>query len=635
MPAQVAATVRWFERALEDNHFVWMVSGERFFVRVVPLLFAFCAYIATRHTQTEASVAAIWPANGLLLAGLLLSDSPRIRMHTLVACFAANILVNLAAGQPATVSVAFAAINAAEATMAYGLLQYCRVRDLEFTDSRTLIKFIVTCALSTVVPAMAGAAIVAVSAGADFLAAFSTWFVADALGLLVITPAFALAFRPGRSARQQIPAYKFVVLFGLLLAVCSVVFGQSSVPLLFLVTPVCVAIAFQFGPRYAAFTTLFLSAVSIYATYSGFGPAAVNTASEAASRVWMVQLFCLINLFTTLFVAAAIAERDAMSERIEMLSETEHESRRNLDAALDAMNQGLCLFDRQSRIVARNDHFLKLYKLDAALVPIGLPFQQLLKRCASSDTPVTAAASGLPLMADGDTDQLLSDGRTIRISQRRTASGGVICTYTDITVERKAEHDLRHTSLHDALTGLPNRRYFADQLNRLCQPGHKSDAFSVMLIDVDHFKDVNDSYGHAAGDQLLQVVGTRLSACVRASDTVARIGGDEFAVILTETKDESTAPSVARRMLSAVEQPVAIDGAVGLVTLSIGVARHSPDVSADALMKLADTALYQVKQGGRNNVIIAGDAAEKNCGGALDTVGSEAAPEVEPKDRAA
>ena len=186
--------------------------------------------------------------------------------------------------------------------------------------------------------------------------------MADALGLLVITPAFALAFRPGSSG-PSVTASRVVLLFSALAVVCGLVFGQTSVPLTFLVTPVCVAIAFQLGPRYAAFATLLLSAVSIYATYKGYGPAAINHASDEASRAWLVQLFCLVNLFTTLFVAAAVAERDAMRKRVEQLSAANQNSRRTLDAALDAMNQGLCIFDKELRIVARNDRFLQMYAL--------------------------------------------------------------------------------------------------------------------------------------------------------------------------------------------------------------------------------------------------------------------------------
>lgn len=599
-PAHVPVSVRWFERAIEDNHFLWLVSGERFFVRVVPLLFGVCVYLATRHTQTESSVAAIWPANGLLLAALLLSDSFRVKLHTLAACFGINMIVNLAVGHPLDVSLSFACINAAEAVIALYLLDRLLVDDLDFCELRTVVKFIGACLAATTAPAAVGAALVTTLAGADYFTAFSTWYMADVLGLLVITPAFALAFRPGNSG-PYVMASRVVLLFSALAVVCGLVFGQTSVPLMFLVTPVCVAIAFQLGPRYAAFATLLLSAVSIYATYKGYGPAAINHAGDETSRAWLVQLFCLVNLFTTLFVAAAVAERDAMRKRVEHLSAANQNSRRTLDAALDAMNQGLCIFDKELRIIARNDRFLQMYALSGHDVTIGLPFESLVKLCAASPSSMPVAEGGLPVLANCDVDQLLSDNRTIRISQRRTQNG-VICTYTDITVDRQAENALRHISMHDSLTGLPNRRFFADELSRLCAASHAGDKFCVMLIDVDHFKHVNDTLGHAAGDELLKIVGARLTSCVREFDTVARIGGDEFAIILRDGGEALVAHGVARRILEAVKRPVTIDGNVELISLSIGVARKEPDINPDVLMKRADVALYSVKQNGRNNM---------------------------------
>jgi diguanylate cyclase (GGDEF)-like protein len=617
LPAHVPVSVRWFERAIEDNHFIWLVSGERFFVRVVPLLFGICVYLATRHTQTESSVAAIWPANGLLLAALLLSDSYRVRLHTLAACCGINIIVNLAVGHSLGVSLSFAGINAAEAIIALYLLDSLLVDDLDFCELRTVVKFIGACLAAAAAPAAVGAALVTTLAGADYGTAFSTWYMADALGLLVITPAFALAFRPGVSGPNA-PASRVILLFSALAIVCGVVFGQTSVPLTFLVTPVCVAIAFQLGPRYAALATLLLSAVSIYATYKGYGPAALNHTGDGASRVWLVQLLCLVNLFTALFVAAAVAERDAMRKRVEQLSAANQNSRRTLDAALDAMNQGLCIFDKELRIVARNDRFLQMYALSGQDVTIGLPFESLVKLCADSKSSMPVAEGALPVLANGDVDQLLSDNRTIRISQRRTQNG-VICTYTDITVDRQAEDALRHISLHDPLTGLPNRRFFADELSRLCDASHADDAFCVMLIDVDHFKHVNDTLGHAAGDELLKIVGARLTSCVREFDTVARIGGDEFAIILRDGGEALLAHDVARRILEAVKRPVTIDGNVELISLSIGVARKEPDINPDALMKRADVALYAVKESGRNNVEVFVIAQDTGIGHRADS----------------
>ncbi len=140
-----------------------------------------------------------------------------------------------------------------------------------------------------------------------------------------------------------------------------------------------------------------------------------------------------------------------------------------------------------------------------------------------------------------------------------------------------------------------------------------------MLIDVDHFKHVNDTLGHAAGDELLKIVGARLTSCVREFDTVARIGGDEFAIILRDGGEALLAHDVARRILEAVKRPVTIDGNVELISLSIGVARKEPDINPDALMKRADVALYSVKESGRNNVEVFVTAQDAEIGHRADS----------------
>lgn len=252
------------------------------------------------------------------------------------------------------------------------MLHRLGVHDLRLKNTAALLRFVAACAVPPLASAVIGASIVSAWFGADYTEAMVTWYMADALGLLVITPAFALAFQRNSNRDRQLPTYKIVGFAAALVAVCAVVFSQT-LPLLFLVTPVCVAVAFHVGTRYAAFATLFLVSVSIYATCNGYGPAAMISAEHEASRLLIIQIFCMVNHFSTFFVAASITERDNMRKRVEQLSATEHESRRHLDAALNAMNQGLCLFDHTSRITARNARFLEIYGLDPNRVPAVSP----------------------------------------------------------------------------------------------------------------------------------------------------------------------------------------------------------------------------------------------------------------------
>lgn len=173
---------------------------------------------------------------------------------------------------------------------------------------------------------------------------------------------------------------------------------------------------------------------------------------------------------------------------------------------------------------------------------------------------------------------------------------------TDITVRKRAEARLLHEGLHDALTDLPNRTLFLDRLSRAVERAKRRDdhGFAVIVLDLDRFKLVNDSLGHAAGDLLLQVLAARLLACGRPEDTVARFGGDEFALLLEGVRDESDVTRVAERVLDTSRQPYLLGAQEVFVTASLGVAVSSSGYEeAEDVVRDADTALHRAKAGGR------------------------------------
>ena len=175
-------------------------------------------------------------------------------------------------------------------------------------------------------------------------------------------------------------------------------------------------------------------------------------------------------------------------------------------------------------------------------------------------------------------------------------------TLSDISERKLMEEQLRHLSQHDVLTGLPNRALFADRLQMaITQSLRHQRMFAVMALDLDYFKQVNDTYGHAVGDRLLVETAKRLLACVRGSDTVARMGGDEFSVILSEFSAQSEVGEVAARIVEKLAQAFELGEAVCQVSASIGVAMYPVHgLDADTLLANADASLYQVKRGGRN-----------------------------------
>ncbi|MEX5637936.1 diguanylate cyclase domain-containing protein, partial [Parafrankia sp. FMc2] len=169
-----------------------------------------------------------------------------------------------------------------------------------------------------------------------------------------------------------------------------------------------------------------------------------------------------------------------------------------------------------------------------------------------------------------------------------------------------ARRDLYHRALHDPLTDLGNRQLFNDRLRKLLTVSHRDGRdVALLFCDLDDFKAVNDSFGHGAGDQVLQVVAQRLRDCVRNSDTVARIGGDEFAVILEEGPD--LPESIGERVLASFEDPVKVGGREWSARVSVGLVRagHPPE-TAEALLHRADAAMYRAKRSGKNCLVIEG-----------------------------
>jgi len=190
---------------------------------------------------------------------------------------------------------------------------------------------------------------------------------------------------------------------------------------------------------------------------------------------------------------------------------------------------------------------------------------------------------------------------TITDLRREPAVGGIVCNARDVTVRKELEHDLRHQALHDTLTGLGNRAMFTNRVTEaLEQSSERLDAVSVLFVDLDDFKTVNDSLGHAVGDQLLVVAAERLRECLRVTDTAARLGGDEFAVLLEHAYGQSEVIQVAERILESLRAPIVIGPREIVVSASVGIAMNADrSTSAEVLLRNADMAMYLAKDRGK------------------------------------
>jgi diguanylate cyclase (GGDEF)-like protein/PAS domain S-box-containing protein len=213
---------------------------------------------------------------------------------------------------------------------------------------------------------------------------------------------------------------------------------------------------------------------------------------------------------------------------------------------------------------------------------------------------------------DGTVDLPCGSTRHIRTRKVALADGGrprfVIGVCEDVTDRRASEARIAHMAHHDGLTDLPNRYLFGDRLaSALARLGDASEALAVHYIDLDGFKAVNDTWGHATGDRLLQAVAGRLRGALRGCDTAARFGGDEFAVLQAPIADAEEAARLAERLIVALGARYAVDGRDLAVSASIGIAVARPhDADIAGLLERADIALYRAKREGRDTYRFAG-----------------------------
>jgi len=277
------------------------------------------------------------------------------------------------------------------------------------------------------------------------------------------------------------------------------------------------------------------------------------------------------------------------------------------DTALNNMPHGLCMFRANGRLAVMNHRFSEMMELSDDLVRLGTTADEVVQACVVSGA--ISAASGKVILAEIQnseardivtTDPDMLRGRSLSWTFQPMADGGAVVLLEDVTERRNAEARISHLARYDELTELPNRVNFRDEIERLLKMPQDAGHFSALLfIDLDQFKQVNDTLGHPCGDQLLCAVADRLRAMLRPQDFVARFGGDEFVVFQQNINANEEAAILARRIVDHLSERYKIDNHLVEIGASVGIALTSPNVSADTLLKNADMALYRAKADGR------------------------------------
>ncbi len=283
------------------------------------------------------------------------------------------------------------------------------------------------------------------------------------------------------------------------------------------------------------------------------------------------------------------------------------------DTALSNMHHGISMFDQDKRLVVWNQRYAEIYQTPPNLLETGTHidavFTDLVARgVLKGDTDDAAIERKLEAMDQCSTNsqrvEEFSDGRLILVSRQPMAGGGWVSTHEDITERRRAEAEIVHLARHDVLTGLANRAEFNAKLEEASKRLKRNGGtLTVMMLDLDKFKAVNDTLGHPAGDQLLVEVGRRLQSTIRETDVLARLGGDEFAIIQEGGPNQHEgAIALALRIINAISEPFDLNGQEARVGTSIGIALAPENgVEPEELLKSADLALYDAKANGRND----------------------------------
>jgi diguanylate cyclase (GGDEF)-like protein/PAS domain S-box-containing protein len=559
----------------------------------------------------NSSVTAVWPPTGIALASLLV-----LGMRCWPAILAGAFLVNFSTTATVSTSIGIALGNTAEGLAGAWLVRRFAGGSRCFERPRDVFRFaLLAGVLATALGATAGATTLSLAGLArwtDYGAIWLTWWLGDAGGALIVAP-LLLLWAVDRSPRLDESRYAEALLLGLAaLLAGGLVFrgwfvaGLERQPIEFVCLPILVWGAFRFSPRVAALVVFVLSALAVWGTIDGYGPFAGPSVNRS---LILLAVFLAVLSVTTLGLSAVIGTRRAAEAPKERLAALVADSGdaiigKGLDGTILSWNRGA------ERIYG----FTAAEAVGRSLAELTVPperrdeFAEILARIARGER-IKTHETVRRTKSGGLLDVSLTVS-PVRDDQGRIVGGSAIAR--DITARKRAEEEILHQAFHDPLTGLPNRRLFRDRLDQaLARARREGLLLAVGFLDLDGFKAVNDTLGHAGGDLLLRQVAQRLQRCLREDDTVARVGGDEFTILLSTLRQREDAGLVAEKILGTVARPFRLERHEVPVSASLGLAvfpRHGGE--AETLLRNADRALYRAKAAGKATFRVAEAASD-------------------------
>jgi diguanylate cyclase (GGDEF)-like protein len=317
------------------------------------------------------------------------------------------------------------------------------------------------------------------------------------------------------------------------------------------------------------------------------------------------------------FVHVDITALKLQQRQLLLAEDKVRQSEELLKVTLERMEQGIMMVNAERIVEVCNRRAVELLDLPPELMASRPTFEQVLEYQWATDEFVNTSEEVKEFVRAGGIldqaqryDRKRPDGRVIEVHSVPIEGGGVLRTYTDITERKKHEEHIRHLARHDGLTSLVTREVFLECLSEAVRSAKEHEpTFAVHYIDLDRFKPINDEYGHLVGDKALTLLADRMRQLARDADVVARMGGDEFAILQYRVEDSDRALGLARRILEGLARPIEIMPHRLQVGASIGIALHEPGTDADTILRNADTAMYAAKAAGRDCVRVFGTDA--------------------------
>ncbi len=580
---------------------------------LLAVLIATGAWLGLTVGRGSTEVAPIWVGNGIL-AGWLLSRRTCNWPGYLAVAFVAEWAARSLTGDAPWRVLSFTAINQIETLLVASVVRW-RVPDTRDPSSWLRLGGIATAAslLACAVSGALAGTLVHLAFDQTWLPAAGRWFAAHMVGMVVMATTTLVAQREGLGLFVA-PGRRWSLAgtLALVAALTGLTF-TTPYPLLFLTYPPLLLAAVRHRFAGVGLGVITLAAVATYATAHGVGPLWME-GLDRAGRIALLQLYIAGACVMTLPVSLAMAERDRLASR---LRESEARYRMLADHSHDAIiriradGERVYVSPSASEMLGWSTEELAGAHWDF-IHPDDLERQQqALRHALATGEPSTdiyrlrhrdghyvwieAVSRGIP---PGDAEPgLIVVARNI---DRRVAIEQALA---------ESRNELERQTRVDALTELANRRQLDERLQLATRRAGRSGLpLSLLSLDIDRFKQINDTHGHLAGDAVLRTFGERLCASVRGTDLVARLGGDEF-VILLEDEGLPAAEAVAKKILQAMAAPVEADGLSIPVATSIGIACTTEPIDTTTLLARADAALYAAKRSGRNRYEVAAPAA--------------------------